>query len=64
MRMAEGFFSSFIADDRGAAIHEYAIVAAFFALATIATLQTISANATWQLANTQNGLMNNAVTPP
>ncbi len=54
----------FLADDRGAAIDEYALVASLFAAATILTLQTISTNASWQLTHVQNGLMTNAVTPP
>ncbi len=57
-------FFRLLADERGAAINEYALVAAFFAVASIATLEAISTNATLQLTTTQNNLMATAVTPP
>ena len=62
--MNDRLFFRLLADERGAALGEYAYVAVFFAVATILTLQTISSNATWQLTNTQNGLMATSVTPP
>ncbi len=57
-------FLRLLRDERGAAIDEYALVAAFFAVASIATLEAISSNATNQLTTTQNNLMATAVTPP
>lgn len=54
----------FLADETGAAAQEYMMIMSLFAVATIATLQAISANATTQLTHAQNQLISNAVTPP
>ncbi len=58
------FALGLLADESGAAAQEYMMIMALFAVATIATLQTISANATTQLTHAQNQLITNAVTPP
>jgi Flp pilus assembly pilin Flp len=57
-------FRSFLRDERGGAISDYAVVTLVFALATIGTMQLLTNEASHQLVATQTNLTNNVVSPP
>ena len=58
-----GLLRRFMADDRGDALAEYALVTAVLSIAMLATLHLISTQGGNKLNNTGNALTNQAYTP-